>query len=121
MSESNGGPPNRQILLLYGALERLQPSHVVSLNRAVAVAMVQGPEAALALVDELARRAHWRITTCCIPRAPTYCAAWDTGKRPAKLIPGRSRWRPTRASGAFWSGVWPRCGHAGVRSAHPTT
>ena len=43
-----------QILRLYDVLERLQPSPVVSLNRAVAVAMVQGPEPALALIDRLA-------------------------------------------------------------------
>jgi RNA polymerase sigma-70 factor (ECF subfamily) len=43
-----------QILRLYDLLERLHPSPVVSLNRAVAVAMVDGPEAALALIDELA-------------------------------------------------------------------
>jgi RNA polymerase sigma-70 factor (ECF subfamily) len=43
-----------QIVRLYGALERVQPSPVVSLNRAVAVAMVDGPEAALALIDKLA-------------------------------------------------------------------
>jgi RNA polymerase sigma-70 factor (ECF subfamily) len=42
-----------QILRLYDFLERLQPSSVVSLNRAVAVAMVQGPRAGLALIDEL--------------------------------------------------------------------
>ena len=35
-------------------LERLQPSPVVSLNRAAAVAMVDGPGSALALVDALA-------------------------------------------------------------------
>ena len=34
-----------QILRLYDLLERLQPSPVVSLNRAVAVAMVAGPQA----------------------------------------------------------------------------
>jgi len=44
----------RQILRLYSVLERLQPSPVVSLNRAVAVAMVEGPKAALAIVDSLA-------------------------------------------------------------------
>ncbi|SLN75968.1 RNA polymerase sigma factor [Oceanibacterium hippocampi] len=38
---------------LYGALESLQPSPVVTLNRAVARAKVAGPEAALALVDGL--------------------------------------------------------------------
>jgi RNA polymerase sigma-70 factor (ECF subfamily) len=39
---------------LYQALERLQPSPVVTLNRAVAVSKVAGPEAALALVETLA-------------------------------------------------------------------
>jgi RNA polymerase sigma-70 factor (ECF subfamily) len=42
-----------QILRLYDALERLQPSPVVSLNRAVAVAMTQGIEPALAVLDRL--------------------------------------------------------------------
>jgi RNA polymerase sigma-70 factor (ECF subfamily) len=42
-----------QILRFYDALERLQPSPVVSLNRAVAVAMAQGIRPALALLDEL--------------------------------------------------------------------
>jgi RNA polymerase sigma-70 factor (ECF subfamily) len=43
-----------QIVRLYDELERLQPSPVVSLNRAVAVAMVEGPLQGLALIDELA-------------------------------------------------------------------
>lgn len=47
-----------QILRLYNLLERLEPSPVVSLNRAVAVAMVQGPHAALPLIDALADAAH---------------------------------------------------------------
>ncbi len=42
-----------QILELYDLLERLQPSPIVSLNRAVAVAMVHGTRPALALVDAL--------------------------------------------------------------------
>jgi RNA polymerase sigma-70 factor (ECF subfamily) len=42
-----------QILTLYDQLMAIAPSPVVSLNRAVAVAEVEGPEAALALVDEL--------------------------------------------------------------------
>jgi len=44
----------RQIVRLYDVLERLQPSPIVSLNRAVAVAMVEGPRRALALIDALA-------------------------------------------------------------------
>ena len=43
-----------QILGLYNLLERLQPSPVVSLNRAVAVAMVHGSRPALELIDALA-------------------------------------------------------------------
>jgi RNA polymerase sigma-70 factor (ECF subfamily) len=43
-----------QIVRLYDLLERVQPTPVVSLNRAVAVAMADGPEPALALIDELA-------------------------------------------------------------------
>nr|WP_240454830.1 RNA polymerase sigma factor [Caulobacter sp. 17J65-9] len=45
-----------QIDLLYATLERLQPSPVVTLNRAVAVAKVRGPEAALDMVEPLADR-----------------------------------------------------------------
>jgi RNA polymerase sigma-70 factor (ECF subfamily) len=40
-----------QIVRLYTFLERLQPSPIVLLNRAVAVAMVDGPQAALEIVD----------------------------------------------------------------------
>jgi RNA polymerase sigma-70 factor (ECF subfamily) len=43
-----------QIERLYATLERLQPSPVVTLNRAVAVSKAQGPEAALAMIEPLA-------------------------------------------------------------------
>ncbi len=43
-----------QIDLLYAALERLQPSPVVTLNRAVAVAKARGPAQALAMIEPLA-------------------------------------------------------------------
>ncbi len=42
-----------QIAALYTVLEAVAPSPVVSLNKAVAVAMVDGPEAGLALLDGL--------------------------------------------------------------------
>ena len=42
------------IVLLYEVLGRLAPSPVVDLNRAVAVAMADGPAAALRIVNELA-------------------------------------------------------------------
>ena len=43
-----------QIVRLYDLLAEVMPSPIVSLNRAVAVAMAQGPQPALELIDELA-------------------------------------------------------------------
>ena len=43
-----------QIVRLYDLLERVQPSPIVSLNRAAAIAMADGPRPALALIDGLA-------------------------------------------------------------------
>ena len=43
-----------EIVRLYDQLERVQPSPIVSLNRAVAVAMADGPRAGLAMMDALA-------------------------------------------------------------------
>jgi RNA polymerase sigma-70 factor (ECF subfamily) len=42
-----------EIVRLYDQLERVQPSPIVSLNRAVAVAMAAGPRAGLAAMDRL--------------------------------------------------------------------
>ncbi|HLT77424.1 MAG TPA: RNA polymerase sigma factor [Ferrovibrio sp.] len=41
---------------LYAALERMQPSPVITLNRAVAVMKLRGPEAALEMIAPLAER-----------------------------------------------------------------
>jgi RNA polymerase sigma-70 factor (ECF subfamily) len=45
-----------QIDLLYGALEAMQPSPVITLNRAVAVSKVAGPAAALEMIEPLGER-----------------------------------------------------------------
>jgi RNA polymerase sigma-70 factor, ECF subfamily len=45
-----------QIDLLYGTLEIMQPSPVVTLNRAVAVSKVRGPQAALEMIEPLGER-----------------------------------------------------------------
>jgi RNA polymerase sigma-70 factor (ECF subfamily) len=44
----------QQIVRLYDLLQRVQPSPIVLLNRAVAVSMVDGPERALVLIEALA-------------------------------------------------------------------
>jgi RNA polymerase sigma-70 factor (ECF subfamily) len=43
----------RQIVLLYDLLERIQPSPIVSLNRAVALAMADGPKPALEIIERI--------------------------------------------------------------------
>jgi RNA polymerase sigma-70 factor (ECF subfamily) len=45
-----------RIVQLYSLLERVQPSPIISLNRAVAVALVHGPQRALVLIDALTAR-----------------------------------------------------------------
>jgi RNA polymerase sigma-70 factor, ECF subfamily len=48
----------REVKLLYDRLLRIHPSPVVELNRAVAVAMCEGPEQGLRLIDDLLAREH---------------------------------------------------------------
>jgi RNA polymerase sigma-70 factor, ECF subfamily len=45
-----------QVVALYDQLVRIDPSPIVTLNRAIAVAELDGPEVALAIVDRLADR-----------------------------------------------------------------
>ena len=49
-------PTGREIVGLYDVLLRAEPSPVVELNRAVAVAMRDGPAAGLALIDAILAR-----------------------------------------------------------------
>jgi RNA polymerase sigma-70 factor, ECF subfamily len=49
----------RQITLLYDRLLQIHPSPVVELNRAVAIAMYEGPERGLYLIDDLLARGHF--------------------------------------------------------------
>jgi RNA polymerase sigma factor (sigma-70 family) len=53
----------QQILALYGLLERMTANPMVTLNRAVAAAMVDGPAAGLALLDGIEERlaGHHRL------------------------------------------------------------
>jgi RNA polymerase sigma-70 factor (ECF subfamily) len=46
----------QEIDTLYGVLEQLQPSPIVTLNRAVAVAKLRGPAAALAMIEPLGEK-----------------------------------------------------------------
>ena len=73
-----------QIVGLYDVLLRLEPSPIVELNRAVAVAMHEGPEAGLALVDALLERgelADYRLA---------HAARADLNRRLGRPVEARS-------------------------------
>ena len=86
-----------QIDLLYASLERLQPSPVVTLNRAVAVAKVRGPAAALEMIEPLADRAL-RLLPFLRREGRPAAAARARPRRPASpsIAPSRSPTPPPR-------------------------
>jgi RNA polymerase sigma-70 factor (ECF subfamily) len=57
-AESAAATDWRQIVALYHRLAEIQPSPVVHLNRAVAIAMSDGPEAGLGQIDALLEQGH---------------------------------------------------------------
>lgn len=81
-----------QIVGLYDALLRLNPSPVIELNRAVAVAMQQGPEAGLTLIDALlasGELADYHLA---------HAASADLNRRLGRVEPARDAYQ--RALGA---------------------
>jgi RNA polymerase sigma-70 factor (ECF subfamily) len=74
-SASSDATDWRTIAWLYGELERMQPSPVVSLNRAVAVARASGPEAGLAVLEKR------RLGHLLADYQPYHCARADLLRR----------------------------------------
>jgi len=90
----------RQIVRLYDALTQVQSSPVVSLNRAVAVAMVDGPEKGLRLVDQLV--AEKDLEDYHLLHATRADLQRRAGMKAQAIESYRRapRWRPTKAKGA---------------------
>ena len=85
-------PTGSQIVALYDQLLAIAPTPVVALNRAIAIGEVQGPAAALALVDELDLDDYY----------PFHATRADLLARLGRDQRGRGRvrtWRRTRANG----------------------
>lgn len=76
-----------QIVGLYDALLRLSPSPVIELNRAVAVAMEQGPEAGLTLIEALL--ANGELADYHLAHAA--CA--DLNRRLGRIAPAREAYQ----------------------------
>ena len=79
-----------EILALYGLLERMTGNPMVTLNRAVAAAMAHGPDAGLALLDDLGDRLgdHHRLHSV---RAHLLEQAGDTGAAVAEFQAAAAR------------------------------
>ncbi len=98
-SSSTASTNWREVKLLYDQLLRIQPSPVVELNRAVAIAMCDGPEQGLRLIDDLLAReqlshyylAHSARADLCrrLGRMPEARASYE--KALALLVPGKDK------------------------------
>jgi RNA polymerase sigma-70 factor, ECF subfamily len=87
-----------KIVRLYDRLELLSPSPVVSLNRAVAVAMAVGPEPALGLIDSLAEElADYHLLHAAradlLRRLGNWAAAFKSYQRALALVTNESERR----------------------------
>lgn len=78
-----------QILALYDVLEQVSPGPVITLNRAVAVAMVHGPLAGLAVLATI--EADERMTQTHRLEAVRCSSSPETRPRPARPTSGRRR------------------------------
>ena len=91
-----------QILALYEMLDYVAPNPMATINRAVAVGMVQGPLAGLALLGALATMSESRTTTFS-SRSGAICWKWR-GTPAVRSV--HSAWRragrPVCPSGAIW-------------------
>jgi RNA polymerase sigma-70 factor, ECF subfamily len=103
-SSSTASTNWREITLLYDRLLRIHPSPVVELNRAVAIAMCEGLEQGLRLIDDLLAREHLshyhlahsaRADLCRrLGRIPEARTSYE--KALALLVPGKDRQEPER-------------------------
>ncbi|MGB2664626.1 MAG: DUF6596 domain-containing protein [Candidatus Acidiferrum sp.] len=94
----------RQITLLYDQLLRVQPSPVVELNRAVAVAMCEGVEQGLDLIDDLLAREH--LSQYHLAHSAVRICAADQGesRRPVLRMRRLLPWRPRHRTAVFSPG-----------------
>ena len=101
-----------QILRLYDLLERLQPSPIVSLNRAVAVAMVDGPQRGAGAHRCARRRRRSRRLSPAACRARRSAAPRRIRRRKRRRATrARWHWSPMTASADFSSGACAKFSH----------
>ena len=97
-----------QIAALYGALHRLQPTPVIELNRAVAVAMAEGPERGLEVLEPL--EAPLRDYHLFHSAKAHLLRQLGRRRTPRPPTAGRSSWPRTTWNAGSWSGGSRRSG-----------
>jgi RNA polymerase sigma-70 factor (ECF subfamily) len=90
-ASQTGSTDWRQIKMLYDRLIRIQPSPVVELNRAVAIAMYEGPEQGLCVIDDLLAREE--LADYCL----AYSAHADLCRRLGRLPEARASYQKALA------------------------
>jgi hypothetical protein len=93
-----------EIADLYRALQRIHDTPVVRLNRAVAIAVAEGPEAGLRLIDEVAVELDGFHPFT--PPAPICCAGRAIGPKPPRPTNAPSPCVPMTSSVAISYGAW---------------
>ena len=103
-AEASSAAPTdwRQITVLYDRLLRIQPSPVVELNRAVAVAMCEGPERAFVSSTTCSNAAN-SLTTILRTLPGRICASgWDGFRTPVLRMRRPCHWSGRSPSADFW-------------------
>ena len=113
--EHRGHRPRVEIAGLYGELSRMQPSPVVELNRAVAVAMADGPAAGCAIVEQVAATVAMPSLAPVPRREPTFCAASTRHADAGAAAYARHRLAQTAPSGPSSNAACRVCEAARVR------
>ena len=96
-----------QIVGLYDVLARMEPSPVIELNRAVAVAMRDGPGAGLALVDAILARGDLSDYRLAHAARADLCRRLGKKRKPGNPTGARSPSPGRSRSGGFSSGGSP--------------
>jgi RNA polymerase sigma-70 factor (ECF subfamily) len=94
----------REIKLLYDRLLQIQPSPIVELNRAVAVAMCEGLEQGLRLIDDVLAREQLTDYHLAHSARADLCRRLGGFRRPVLRMRGRSPWRGRKLIGGFSRG-----------------
>ena len=97
-----------EIAGLYKQLATVLPSPVVELNRAVAVAMADGPAAGLALVEALATASQLHGYYLLHATRADLLRRLGRGTEAAETTARRSRWRTPMPNADSSHGAWPR-------------